>query len=69
MLTFNIAMRAVLNKITFGLVQPPAIMLLQNPKLPYSQVMRRADMTTMGLSAVLLALCVAVLKKTTSLLA
>ena len=56
LLTTNIAFRLLLNKLSFGLIPPSCIVGLQNPKLTYRQVMRRADLTTAGLSAFALAL-------------
>lgn len=41
----NVAMRLILNKLTFGLVPQAAIMLSQNVDLTFRQVMRRADLT------------------------
>ena len=57
LLTFNIAFRLFLNKLSFGLIPTSSIVLLQNPNLTYRQVMRRADLTTAGLSAAALTLC------------
>ena len=53
--TLNVAMRLLLNKVTLGLVQKPAILLVQDSNLTFRQVMRRADMTTAGLKATALA--------------
>lgn len=44
--TMNVAMRLILNKLTFKLIQPPSIVLSQRPELTFRQVMRRADLTT-----------------------
>jgi 2-polyprenyl-6-methoxyphenol hydroxylase-like FAD-dependent oxidoreductase len=44
--TLNVAVRLILSKLTFGLVPPSSIILSQNEKLTYRQVMRRADLTT-----------------------
>eukprot|EP00580_Thalassiosira_gravida_P007477 CAMPEP_0201635820 /NCGR_PEP_ID=MMETSP0493-20130528/8207_1 /ASSEMBLY_ACC=CAM_ASM_000838 /TAXON_ID=420259 /ORGANISM="Thalassiosira gravida, Strain GMp14c1" /LENGTH=586 /DNA_ID=CAMNT_0048107831 /DNA_START=109 /DNA_END=1869 /DNA_ORIENTATION=+ len=44
--TANVALRVILSKLTFGLVQPPSIMLSQNKDLTFRQVMKRADLTT-----------------------
>jgi hypothetical protein len=46
----------LLNKLSFGLIPTSSIVLLQNAQLTYRQVMRRADLTTAGLSAAALAL-------------
>ena len=51
--TMNIAMRLILSKLTFGLVQPPCIILSQNTDLTFRQVMRRADLTTALLKTLL----------------
>ena len=51
--TMNIAMRLILSKLTFGLVQPPCIILSQNTDLTFRQVMRRADLTTAFLKTLL----------------
>ena len=44
--TINVAMRLILNKLTFKLIQPSCIILSQRPELTFRQVMRRADLTT-----------------------
>lgn len=44
--TMNVAFRLILSKLTFGLIQPPCIILSQNMDLTFRQVMRRADRTT-----------------------
>lgn len=44
--TMNVAFRLILSKLTFGLIQPPCIILSQNKDLTFRQVMRRADRTT-----------------------
>jgi hypothetical protein len=54
--TFNVAIRMILNKLTFNLIQPSCIILLQKPELTFRQVMRRADLTTIFLKAVVIAL-------------
>jgi hypothetical protein len=46
----------LLNKLSCGLIPTSSIVLLQNTQLTYRQVMRRADLTTAGLSAAALAL-------------
>jgi kynurenine 3-monooxygenase len=43
--TINIVIRVLLNKISFGLIPPAAILLAQKHELTYRQVMRRADAT------------------------
>lgn len=55
LLTSNIAFRMLLNKLSFGLIPPSSIVLLQNSKLTYRQVMRRADLTTLGLMTAIMA--------------
>jgi kynurenine 3-monooxygenase len=52
--TMNVALRLILNKITFKLIQPSCIILSQRPELTFRQVMRRADLTTLSLKAVVL---------------
>jgi 2-polyprenyl-6-methoxyphenol hydroxylase-like FAD-dependent oxidoreductase len=52
--TMNVALRLILNKITFKLIQPSCIILSQRPELTFRQVMRRADLTTLLLKAVVL---------------
>ena len=44
--TANVVLRLLLNKLTFGLVQPQCIILAGNNDLTFRQVMRRADLTT-----------------------
>ena len=44
--TFNVLIRVLLNKASFGVVPKPAIMLAQNPDLTFRQVMFRADLVT-----------------------
>jgi len=49
--TANLVLRLLLNKITIGLVPQAAIMLANNEKLvSFRQIMRRADLTTIGLT-------------------
>jgi len=48
--TVNVAFRLLLNKLSFGLIPPAAIMMVQNNALTFRQVMRRADLTTAGLT-------------------
>jgi kynurenine 3-monooxygenase len=43
--TMNAVIRVLLNKISFGLIPPVAILLAQKHELTYRQVMRRADAT------------------------
>lgn len=47
---FNLLLRLALNKLSFGLIPKPSVMLMQDPDLKFSQVMRRADTTTVGLT-------------------
>jgi len=54
--TANVALRLILSKLTFGLIQPPCIILSQNGDLTFRQVMSRADRTTVLLKTVLLSL-------------
>ncbi|GFH56427.1 hypothetical protein CTEN210_12903 [Chaetoceros tenuissimus] len=51
--TMNLAMRLLLNKITFGLFPQPMIMLLQDSTLSYKQVANRADAGTVVLKSIL----------------
>jgi kynurenine 3-monooxygenase len=52
--TMNVALRLILNKITFKLIQPSCIILSQRQELTFRQVMRRADLTTVFLKAIVL---------------
>jgi len=47
--TFNVLIRVLLNKASFGLIPQPAIMLSQDSDLSFKQVMFRADLVTFGL--------------------
>lgn len=49
--TLNIVLRLALNKISFGLIPPPALIMSMDNKLTFRQAMRRADLTTAGLHA------------------
>lgn len=60
----NLALRLILNKLTLGLVPPQCMVLAQNGDLTYREVMRRADLTTLGLKGVALTLLVLLVKKT-----
>jgi hypothetical protein len=51
-----VAFRLLLNKLSFGIIPPAAIMMAQNNKLTFRQVMRRADLETAGLTACFLAI-------------
>eukprot|EP00956_Cyclotella_meneghiniana_P030471 scaffold76804_cov36-Cyclotella_meneghiniana.AAC.2 len=51
--TANVAIRLILSKLTFGLIQLPCIILSQNGDLTFRQVMNRADRTTVLLKTVL----------------
>lgn len=53
--TANVVMRLLLNKVSFGLIQPPCIILSQNKDLTFRQVMNRADRSTALLKTILLA--------------
>ena len=55
--TVNVAVRLLLNKCSGGLVPKPAIMLMGGKELTFRQVMRRADLTTFALSALVFGLC------------
>ena len=52
--TVNVLLRAILNKLTFGVVPPAAIILAQGNALTFRQVMRRADATTWALRGLVL---------------
>ncbi|KAL7479473.1 hypothetical protein ACHAW6_005199 [Cyclotella cf. meneghiniana] len=52
--TLNVAMRLILNKITFNLIPPTCIILSQRPELTFRQVMRRADLTSLFFKAAVL---------------
>eukprot|EP00956_Cyclotella_meneghiniana_P009030 scaffold12375_cov36-Cyclotella_meneghiniana.AAC.2 len=41
--TANVALRLILSKLTFGLIQPPFIILSQNSDLTFREVMNKAD--------------------------
>ena len=49
--TMNVALRLILNKLTFKLVPPSCIILSQRPELTFRQVMRRSDLTTLVIKA------------------
>jgi kynurenine 3-monooxygenase len=53
--TMNVAMRLLLSKVTFGLIQPPCIILSQNQDLTFREVMKRADRSTVLLKTVVFA--------------
>lgn len=53
--TMNVAMRLLLSKVTFGLIQPPCIILSQNQDLTFREVMKRADRSTLLLKTVMFA--------------
>lgn len=62
--TLNAAVRTILNKVTFGLVPPIAIMLCQNHDLTFRQVMRRAHFGAISLKvAALLVLMRLILRR------
>lgn len=54
--TVNVAVRLSLNKCSGGLMPKPAIMLMGGKELTFRQVMRRADVTTFALSALVFGL-------------
>jgi kynurenine 3-monooxygenase len=43
--TMNVVIRVLLNKVSFGMIPPAAILLAQRHELTYRQVMRKADAT------------------------
>ena len=54
--TANVGFRAVLNKLTRGLVPPPAIMRAMDKKFTYRKAMRDADLTTTAFMTCLFAI-------------
>jgi len=61
--TANVLLRLLLNKLTFGLVPMQCILLSQNAALTYRQVMRRADIASRSLKAIVFGVLVMMLKK------
>ena len=61
--TANVAMRLILNKLSFGVIQPPCIILSQNRDLTFRQVMRKADRTTALLKTSVLAVVMLLVEK------
>lgn len=61
--TANVILRLLLNKLTLGLVPAQCIMLSQDPKLTFRQVMRRADLTALSFKAIALAVIGTLLRK------
>jgi len=61
--TANVALRLILSKLSFGLIQPPCIILSQNSDLTFRQVMRRADRTTAVLYSMVIGLFGMLLKQ------
>ena len=51
----NVLLRMVLNKLSFGLIPPAAISLLQNSDLTYRQVMRRAALASRAIKLLVFA--------------
>ena len=47
--TMNVALRLLLNKLSFGLIPKPAIIMATNENVTYRQLMRGADGTTLCL--------------------
>jgi kynurenine 3-monooxygenase len=56
--SMNVLFRLLLNKVSFGLIPKAAIMMTSDKSLTYRQVMRRADMTTVGLVSALAIACI-----------
>lgn len=55
--TINVISRMLLNKLTFGVLSKPCVMAAMNKNvLPYRQVMRRANLTTIAMTMALLCL-------------
>ena len=44
--TINVIIRVLLNKVSFGVIPKPAIMMMADDNLTFKQVMRRADLVT-----------------------
>jgi len=61
--TANVALRLILSKLTFGLIQPPCIILSQNGDLTFREVMSRADRTMVLLKTVLFSVLALWMKK------
>ena len=61
--TANVILRLLLYKLTLGLVPAQCIMLSQDPKLTFRQVMRRADLTALSFKAIALAVMGTLLRK------
>lgn len=61
--TANVVFRLLLNKLTFGLVPSQCIILSQDPKLTFRQVMRKADLTTVTIKAILFGVLGLLLKR------
>mmetsp|Transcript_3322 Transcript_3322/g.4427 ORF Transcript_3322/g.4427 Transcript_3322/m.4427 type:complete len:634 (-) Transcript_3322:262-2163(-) len=47
--TLNVLTRVILNKVSFGIIPPAAILLSQDANLSFRQVMLRSDLVTFGL--------------------
>jgi 2-polyprenyl-6-methoxyphenol hydroxylase-like FAD-dependent oxidoreductase len=60
--TMNVAMRMILNKLSRGLIPPAAIIMAQDKNMTFRKIMRRADLTTAGLTATLFATLFGVLR-------
>jgi len=52
--TANVVFRLLLNKLTFGVVPPQCMLLSLKPELTFRQVMRRSDLTSRSIKALLL---------------
>ena len=62
--TANVAFRLLLNKISFGLIPPAAmVIMIQDQTLTFRQVMRRADLTALGLKLLSLSLLLRMIAK------
>ena len=46
----NVALRLVLNKLTFGLIPPHCFFLAMDPNMTFQRIMRRSDLTAAGLT-------------------
>lgn len=61
--SMNVALRLILNKVSFGMIPPSAIVMAQDRDLSFRKVMRRADLTTAGLTVLFAALLWSVVRR------
>jgi kynurenine 3-monooxygenase len=60
--TMNVALRMILNKLSRGFIPPAAIVMAQDKNTTFRKIMRRADLTTVGLTATFAALVWGILR-------